>query len=415
MIDFSNARNIVTPKGEVAIIARGDEILWRKQTENYKRELAYLESDGHQYIDTGIKPDDTYGYMVEIEQIRTDGEQCPVACMDAGNRFVGVYFGARATGTVASSLSVGFGSYVKTEPYSAGFSVNQRVISSCNYMNDRKIVFSGYEIKDISDIHINGIISHSIHLFNRHYSSSAIFNGRIYSAVISKGGEVIADFIPVLDLNDVPCMYDKVSGGLFYNQGTGEFAYGEIPTTRLPAEYQEVEYIEGTGTQWIDTGVTINTATDDVEFIFQNTESAVYKWFFGEHDNNARFGLGSGDGANKRNVAYGNSTYKVTDTQIYNSQHTFTANQSGVFIDEAKIANFASFKSSSTLYLFSLNLNGGNYAAAAKVWSYKHIRNGALIRDLVPCYRKSDGKGGMYDLVTEKFYENAGTGEFLYA
>jgi hypothetical protein len=37
---------------------------------------------------------------------------------------------------------------------------------------------------------------------------------------------LVADFIPVLDLNDTPCMYDKVSGELFYNKGTGEFLYG---------------------------------------------------------------------------------------------------------------------------------------------------------------------------------------------
>ena len=183
---------------------------------------------------------------------------------------------------------------------------------------------------------------------------------------------------------------------------------------RLPQEYQAVEHIESTGTQWLDIGVTINTATDAVELVFQNTESVVYKWFFGEHDTNARFGLGSGDGVNKRNVAYGNNTYKVTDAQFYNSQHNFSANANGVFLDNAKIANFVSFASTSTLYLFNLNLSGGNYTAAAKVWSYKHTRNGVAIRDLVPCYRKSDGKVGMYDTVTETFFTNAGTGEFSY-
>ena len=184
--------------------------------------------------------------------------------------------------------------------------------------------------------------------------------------------------------------------------------------SRLPLEYQEVEYIESTGTQWIDIGVTVNTKTDTVELVFQNTESAVYKWFFGEHDNNARFGLGSGDGNNKRNVAYGNTTYKVSDEQQYNSKHTFIANENGVYLDGVKIANFASFASTSTLYLFNLNLNGGNYACSAKVWSYKHTRNGVLVRDFISCYRKSDGEVGMYDLVTDAFFTNAGTGEFKY-
>jgi hypothetical protein len=36
---------------------------------------------------------------------------------------------------------------------------------------------------------------------------------------------LIHDFIPVLDWNDVACLYDKVTDELYYNQGTGEFSY----------------------------------------------------------------------------------------------------------------------------------------------------------------------------------------------
>lgn len=32
---------------------------------------------------------------------------------------------------------------------------------------------------------------------------------------------------PVLDWSDHLCMYDKVSGELFYNAGTGEFVHGD--------------------------------------------------------------------------------------------------------------------------------------------------------------------------------------------
>jgi hypothetical protein len=189
--------------------------------------VAYLESTGTQYIDTGINPDDTYGYFVDMEQIESWSEQCPIGCMDAGNRFVGVYFANRTTGTTTTSLAVGFGSYVKAEVYPAGFNVNQKVITSCNYMNNRKVIFDGYEIKDLSDINIKGAISRTIHLFNRHYSSSAIFKGRIYNAVISKDNEIVADFVPCYRKSDnKPGMYDLVTGTFFTNAGTGEFLYG---------------------------------------------------------------------------------------------------------------------------------------------------------------------------------------------
>ena len=34
------------------------------------------------------------------------------------------------------------------------------------------------------------------------------------------------DLIPVLDKNNIPCMFDKVTKQFFYNQGTGQFLYG---------------------------------------------------------------------------------------------------------------------------------------------------------------------------------------------
>ena len=49
--------------------------------------------------------------------------------------------------------------------------------------------------------------------------------GRVYEFKVYDGEALVRDFIPVLDKNDVPCLYDKVSEELFYNQGTGEFLY----------------------------------------------------------------------------------------------------------------------------------------------------------------------------------------------
>ena len=37
--------------------------------------------------------------------------------------------------------------------------------------------------------------------------------------------QLVLDLIPVLDQNNVPCMYDKISDQFFYNQGSGTFGY----------------------------------------------------------------------------------------------------------------------------------------------------------------------------------------------
>ena len=52
------------------------------------------------------------------------------------------------------------------------------------------------------------------------------FRGRIYSCKHYNGDELIQDFVPCLDTEGVPCMYDLISKTAFYNQGTGSFTWG---------------------------------------------------------------------------------------------------------------------------------------------------------------------------------------------
>ena len=52
--------------------------------------------------------------------------------------------------------------------------------------------------------------------------------GMVYSCSISKNGKKLRSYIPVLDPSGSPAMYDEVSGQFFYNQGSGEFTWGEL-------------------------------------------------------------------------------------------------------------------------------------------------------------------------------------------
>jgi hypothetical protein len=63
---------------------------------------------------------------------------------------------------------------------------------------------------------------------------------------------------------------------------------------------------------------------------------------------------------------------------------------------------------------FAQNTNSGAQPVAGKCRYFKIYESGELLHHFVPCYRKSDNKGGLYDLVTATFFTNAGTGEFLY-
>ena len=64
------------------------------------------------------------------------------------------------------------------------------------------------------------------------------------------------------------------------------------------------------------------------------------------------------------------------------------------------------------LYLFiRSNLYQG---FPGKILGFQAYRSGKTILNLAPALRSSDGKPGMLDTVSKKFYVNKGTGEFLY-
>lgn len=68
----------------------------------------------------------------------------------------------------------------------------------------------------------------TLYLFSRHLTSRYSpdnFIGKIYYCKIWDNGNLVRDFIPVLDENDVSCLYDKVENKFYYNKGTGEFLY----------------------------------------------------------------------------------------------------------------------------------------------------------------------------------------------
>ena len=70
--------------------------------------------------------------------------------------------------------------------------------------------------------------TNSIFLFARNngsVSANKPANAKIYYCKIWDNNILIRDLIPVLDANNVPCMFDKVTDQFFYNQGTKQFTY----------------------------------------------------------------------------------------------------------------------------------------------------------------------------------------------
>ena len=94
--------------------------------------------------------------------------------------------------------------------------------------------------------------------------------------------------------------------------------------------------------------------------------------------------------------------------EIYANKNVLTVN--GVS-HTAEQAEFTATKSMCLGACDGYDTGVGNYLHG-RIYYAKIYDNGTLVRDLVPCYRKSDGVIGMYDKVNHIFYQNAGTGTF---
>lgn len=362
-------------------------------TMKYKRKLAYLESTGTQYIDTQIKL--TNNHSVEIDYQLT--------AVPETNARKGLYGGLVANvaryGSLVSPTTrcMEYGYGVGNTYYQTSIPDTSRHIIK---QEKNKVYFDGVLIYTFKEATFQMPTNALLGTFN--YTDYTPALARYYSSRWWNGDTLVRDFIPVLDLNDVPCMYDKVSGQFFYNQGTGTFKYEELP--QLPIEYQEVEYIESTGTQYIDTGLDY----------FADFEVGIR---LRQNVSNKALGNGQSYCLQRQNADTGcwqytsasttyNTTIKITD------YHIMMWKDNKVYADGVELANLVKNSNvGSRMFLFTSQINS---PYPNIIYFCKLYNNGTLVRDFVPCYRKSDRVAGLYDLANGEFYTNKGTGEFLY-
>jgi hypothetical protein len=205
---------------------------------------------------------------------------------------------------------------------------------------------------------------------------------------------------------------------------TGFYRYPTFVTIEpasLPEGYLRLEFIQSSGTQYVDTGFKHNQNTRVVmDAQFTNLSLATPQWLFDGRDS---------DATKCKGVFYDprNNLSKVSCDYVHpngDTRYRFTAlNPSDrLHIDYNKnvitinghVHTFSAitFQSNHSIALFALN-NGGAFESygSARIYSCKIYDNDFLVRDFVPCKNVQD-EIGLYDFVTETFYANKGTGVF---
>ena len=185
----------------------------------------------------------------------------------------------------------------------------------------------------------------------------------------------------------------------------------------LPEEYQEVEYIESTGTQHIDSNYTPNYNTK-IYCKFAHNEGVIDTPVFGCRgvNNASQFVLWSHPTEFGRNgtILFNSRTYTSQNYVVGTVLEFEYSKTGGTYGQQTWTWSPTEGSPNVNLIIFGLRNNTSidSRKFSGKMWAFKIWEIDILVRDMIPCYRKIDNVIGMYDVVNDIFYVNEGTGDF---
>ncbi len=234
---------------------------------------------------------------------------------------------------------------------------------------------------------------------------------------------LVRDFIPCLNSEGVPGLYDAVNNRFYSNKGSGMFRTG--PYAALPSGYQRLEYVETDGESYFNTkivgrsGLKADTGMkwgavvggdagylcarngQDNRFMFIHCFN--YGWRLGYYTASEHID----------SIPSADNYYRVVAELTTNGMFTMDVN--GTAYSRDLTQNVGAYNSGLDLFLFVQGGVNGNVdtsrasPAGTRCYYLRIWQGGALVRDFIPCVNDS-GVVGLYDAVHAKFYGNDGPG-----
>lgn len=189
----------------------------------------------------------------------------------------------------------------------------------------------------------------------------------------------------------------------------------------LPVGYKLLEYIESSGTQYINTGYKMTSNYEELNMKFRFLSSYSGKTLIGTQDS-------SYSGATLYSInIYQNQLFVANSHNVWSWNATVgvdyemdvSANgASGSVLVNGAASSFnikGNIDKKDNILIFCGDVAGTpnlSQAVSARLYFCKIYDNGTLVRDFVPC-KNSSGVVGLWDNVGGKFYQNAGSGSFI--
>ena len=394
-----------------------------KDLSNGYVELDAITYTGTQYIDTGFIPSYINGFKIEIEfALGAQGNR--VCLLSNYNTSNNLSLEVTAANNARIYLNGG------TPDVTVGTcTTNRNKVIYEVYGTDYSIDCNG--IKTTGTFTNPGVVSGaSMYLFvDRIFRYSTFKKLTIYTCKIWDGNTLVKSFIPTKRISDNAVgMTDLVNNVFYENKGTGSFTGGneisghkfKIRRNLLPIAYQRVNYIESDGTQYINTGVKPTSSTKlSITFSYESAGQTAWIPLYGTRGSSSSTYFALFINATSLKVSPNYAGFDPGN----NSQVVLTAHQKyNIWADGGQFYLDGSLESScsttntlttpnTNIYLFAISTVTSSGLDSrqlhAKLYGCRLYEGNTLLRDFIPCYRKSDSVYGLYDLVNNQFYTSA--------
>ena len=366
--------------------------------------LEYIQSSGTQYIDTGFKPNQDTSVFATAKI--TDVSSYP-SIFGARNKNTQMYWMYNnGNGAISTSFVV----KINSTEYSLSSAFGEKQ----TYSIDSGIAKVGESNVNVSMGTFQS--SYNLYLFGTDNVGSLQYPAKmkLYSCQIYDNGTLVRDFVPCQKPDGTIGLWDDVNSLFYGNAGTGTFTAGPVLAIVANAsEITKLEYIESSGTQYINTGFKPNNNTRVVmDLLYTGSESISNEFGAWNSSNNASF-ICLTTGKNNLYPFYGNTSKQVSANRT--ARHTVDMDKNVVKMNGTTMITFnqMSFHCTYPMFLCCFNNAGATEnMTSMRIYSCQIYDNGTLIRDYIAA-KLSDGTIGLYDKLHGLLYTNVGTGTFI--
>ena len=181
-----------------------------------------------------------------------------------------------------------------------------------------------------------------------------------------------------------------------------------LGTNVLP--YIELEYIQSTGTQYIDLDYTFN---NNCKFILEGSNFSGLSVMHGSDLYTSR---GAGISINAGNLywSYVGDMVIISSVTSSNLKYTIEIQRNLVTVNNTVVSSDTSVNTTTTftpIRLFRARPNN-NYSSY-KLYSFKIYENDVLVKNYIPARSLLTNEVGLYETISEQWFYNAGTGTFI--